>query len=216
MTARIHWARIALTAAMTLITGAAHAQESVHPMTRVMTEEEFKNRIHPVNPADPEAGLPLYKRTMMPPPAAPSGPIIFHAVIRPNDPQPATVTPVVMNGGMGGLISAHQLRFAAIRHSGAPVEMRGGCWSACTMITGYVAKERLCFAPGAFLAFHAARTAEPPYGISHSGTWAMYATQPLDIQQWIDAHGGVNKLTMETFWFMSDRDLWSLGYPRCK
>ena len=98
----------------------------------------------------------------------------------------------------------------------APVEMRGGCWSACTMITGFVPKERLCFAPGAFLAFHAARTAEPPYRLNSAGTWTMYASYPAEIPQWIDHHGGVYKLTVETFWTMYDRDLWAIGYPRCK
>ena len=208
---------LTLAAAMTLITTAAAAQESFHPKTRVMTAEEMKNLVNPVNPADPEAGLPLYKRTMMPPPVVTSPvPLVFHAVIRPNDPQPATLTPVVMYGGMGGLISDHQLRFSAIRHSGVPVEMRGGCWSACTMITGFVPKERLCFAPGAFLAFHAARSVEQPPRLSPSGTWAMYASQPPDIRHWIDAHGGIDKMTVETFWTMSDRELWALGYPRCK
>jgi hypothetical protein len=102
-----------------------------------------------------------------------------------------------MNGGMGGLIGEHTTRFWAHGQTGAPVEMRGGCWSACTMITGFVPKERLCFAPGAFLAFHAARTAEPPYRLNSAGTWTMYASYPAEIRQWIDHHGGVYKLTVE-------------------
>jgi hypothetical protein len=199
-------------AALLVTTAAANAQESFHPKTRVMTAGEMANLINPVNPADPEAGLPLYKRTMMPP-AAPTS--AFHAIIR-NPPPDQHLTPVVMNGGMGGLIGEHTTRFWALGQTGAPVEMRGGCWSARTMITGFVPKERLCFAPGAFLAFHAARTAEPPYRLNSAGTWTMYASYPAEIPQWIDHHGGVYKLTVETFWTMYDRDLWAIGYPRCK
>jgi hypothetical protein len=180
-------------AALLVTTAAANAQESFHPKTRVMTAGEMANLINPVNPADPEAGLPLYKRTMMPP-AAPTS--AFHAIIR-NPPPDQHLTPVVMNGGMGGLIGEHTTRFWALGQTGAPVEMRGGCWSACTMITGFVPKERLCFAPGAFLAFHAARTAEPPYRLNSAGTWTMYASYPAEIRQWIDHHGGVYKLTVE-------------------
>jgi hypothetical protein len=97
-------------AALLVTTAAANAQESFHPKTRVMTAGEMANLINPVNPADPEAGLPLYKRTMMPP-AAPTS--AFHAIIR-NPPPDQHLTPVVMNGGMGGLIGEHTTRFWAL------------------------------------------------------------------------------------------------------
>jgi hypothetical protein len=131
-------------------------------------------------------------------------------------PPPPPLAPVVMHGGMGGVLDDHITRFWALGQTGAPVEMRGGCWSACTMITSFVPKERLCFAPGAFLAFHAARTIEPYPQLSPSATWRMYASYPAEIRSWIDDRGGPYKLTVETFWTMSDRDLWAMGYPRCK
>ena len=102
-------------AALLVTTAAANAQESFHPKTRVMTAGEMANLINPVNPADPEAGLPLYKRTMMPP-AAPTR--AFHAIIR-NPPPDQHLTPVVMNGGMGGLIGEHTTRFWALGQTGA-------------------------------------------------------------------------------------------------
>jgi hypothetical protein len=198
MTARIHWARIALAAAVTLIASAAEAQ----------------NTIYSPHTMDPEAGLPLYKRTMMPPDGwLPPDQRLLVALSKAALPPPA---PVVMNGGMGGVIGEHQSRFWALKHSGAPVEMRGGCWSACTLITSFIPKERLCFAPGAFLAFHAARTIEAYPRLSPHSTYTMYASYPAEIRNWIDDHGGVCKLTVETFWTMYDRDLWAIGYPRCK
>jgi hypothetical protein len=129
---------------------------------------------------------------------------------------PPPLAPVVMAGGQGGSIYEHILRFSKLEQTGAPVEMRGGCWSACTMITGFVPKERLCFAPAAFLAFHAARTGEADPRLSLAGTWRMYASYPPEIKSWIDNRGGPDKLKVETFWFMHSHDLWAIGYPRCK
>ena len=37
------------------------------------------------------------------------------------------------------------------------MEVRGPCYSACTMLLTYVEPENLCIAPGAFMAFHAVR-----------------------------------------------------------
>ena len=38
--------------------------------------------------------------------------------------------------------------------------MRGPCYSACTLLLAYVAPDNLCIAEGAFMAFHAIRSAE--------------------------------------------------------
>ena len=117
-----------------------------------------------------------------------------------------------MNGGMGGHIGEHMWRFSKLR--GATVEMRGPCWSACTLITGYIAKEKLCFAAGSFLAFHAAQTVD--HRPSINDTWMMYWAVPVQIQNWLDANGGPLKMTINNYWFLRDVDLWEMGYPRCK
>jgi hypothetical protein len=129
---------------------------------------------------------------------------------------PPVSSPVVMHGGMGGLISAHQDRFALLKQNNATVEMRSGCWSACTLITSYIPKDRLCFEKGAFLAFHAPRTAELYPRIHWHLTRVMYTSYPAEIHQWIDNRGGPDSLTIENFLTMYDRDLWAIGYPRCK
>ena len=78
--------------------------------------------------------------------------------------------------------------------------------------------ERLCFAEGAFLAFHAAQTNEEHPQRHQHATTLMYLTYPTPIRAWIDRHGGADKLPGPglSYWTMYDRDLWAMGYPRCK
>ena len=71
--------------------------------------------------------------------------------------QPKPLEPLVMNGGKGGNLQEHQFTFGLLANTGRSVEMRGACWSACTLITSYIPKDRLCFGEGSFLAFHSAR-----------------------------------------------------------
>jgi hypothetical protein len=202
----------AILTVLLLTTTAAVAQQSIHPKTVV----------------DPEEGLPLYKSKHLP-----AG--WLDVARRPQDPGDLAG---IDSGSKGGHRKGHAAAAAAHargharRHGRAdqrshlavlatrtkrrPVEMRGGCMSACTLITGFVPKEWLCFAPGAFLAFHATRTAEAYPRRSLTSTWQMYAAYPPEIKHWIDARGGPNNLPMEAWWTMSDRDLWAIGYPKCK
>jgi hypothetical protein len=43
---------------------------------------------------------------------------------------------VVITRGMGGRISDHRTTFEGYFRAGAKVELRGPCYSACTLITG--------------------------------------------------------------------------------
>jgi hypothetical protein len=155
---------------------------------------------------DPEGEAPLYKRKFLPPDGwMPSDQRLLVALSAPIVPPTLAppLEPVVMNGGKGGLLAEHYVRFWAIKQQGASVEMRGGCWSsACTTITAFIPKERLCFAPGAFLAFHAARRVDNQQPSPHA-TLEMYASYPAEIRDWIDVHGGPAKMTVETFWTTS-------------
>jgi hypothetical protein len=62
-----------------------------------------------------------------------------------------------LGGERGGRIDQHVERWKALAASGDDVEIRGFCWSACTLVTAYIPKERLCFSKTAMLAFHLAR-----------------------------------------------------------
>jgi hypothetical protein len=190
--------RVAAILAVLLTTTAATAQQSFHPKTVV----------------DPEEGLPLYKRKFFPPEGyiAPDQQLLA-ALARVAALPPSA--PVVMTRGNGGRLDEHRLLFATYRDTGTKVELRGDCFSACTIITTYVAKENLCIAPGAFLAFHAARVGlDGP--INGGATIAMVEAFPPEIRGWIDRHGGVGKLPRDGFWTMYDHELWAIGYPRCK
>jgi hypothetical protein len=106
MTDRIHWARIALAAAVALFAHGARAQESFHPKTVV----------------DPEEGLPLYKSKHLPPDGwmSPDDRRIL-AISRATIEEarrviaktgvPPPLAPVVMHGGMGGLVNFHITQF---------------------------------------------------------------------------------------------------------
>jgi hypothetical protein len=123
--------------------------------------------------------------------------------------------PVVITRGPGGNIAEHKVQFAVYRDTGVKVELRGGCWSACTIITSYVAKHNLCIAPGAFMAFHTARVGMdgPIHGWA---TISMFNAYPPEIREWIDRNGGVGKLPRDGYWTMYDHELRAAGYPRCK
>jgi hypothetical protein len=125
---------------------------------------------------------------------------------------------VVIYEGRGGLVKEHIVRFQAIAITTAQVEIRGPCWSACTLVTSFIPKARLCFGAGSFLAFHMAKVIKTNTA-SVTGTYAVYAGYPSDIQDWIDHKGGWLKLpTPESraYWTLRDRDLWAMGYSRCK
>jgi hypothetical protein len=139
-------------------------------------------------------------------------PLPQHAVIK-----PAAVPPlVVLRDENGGRIEDHRIRFAGYRDA-TKVEVRGRCLSACTLVTAYVPKERLCFAPGAFLAFHSAWNKTPTNSPKASLTESvlMYISYPEPIRHWIDDRGGPTKLTVEDWWILDAPALWRMGYPRC-
>ena len=121
---------------------------------------------------------------------------------------------IVISYGRGGIVSEHNGKFAGYRDAKAEVEIRGPCLSACTLVTAYIPKERLCFAEGSYLAFHAARSVEKQEIMPYM-TGIMYQQQPADIRDWIDRNGGWRLLPLNGFWRLNDRDLWAMGYPKC-
>ena len=149
------------------------------------------------------SGEPLY----LPPPALQPTAVKPAPIARPPD-------TVIIRHGQGGRLDAHRFRFADYQSNKTKVELRGPCYSACTLITAYVAKEDLCIAPGAFMAFHAVRSLEKHESM-RAETLRMYLQWPMDIRGWIDRMGRHENLPLDGYWTMYDRDLWSMGYPRC-
>lgn len=124
--------------------------------------------------------------------------------------------PVLLQNERGGLIGEHRMRFLGYQRDGVRVELRGGCYSACTLITGYVPKDKLCVAPGAFLAFHSALLSYADPRENMPATLGMYLTYPKEIRDWIDLNGGVTALRVREWWTLYDRDLWAMGYAKCR
>ena len=80
-----------------------------------------------------------------------------------------------MKWGAGGRIVDHRMTFEGYFRAGTKVELRGPCYSACTLLLGYMEKANLCIAAGAFMAFHAARGEKYPIFMVGE-TRAMYET----------------------------------------
>ena len=58
-------------------------------------------------------------------------------------------------GDMGGPLGEYLLTFAAIRDSGDQVMIDGACFSACTLVTALIPRDRICITERAKLGFHA-------------------------------------------------------------
>jgi len=112
----------------------------------------------------------------------------------------------------GGRLDEHEKRWKELAESGDDVEIRGPCFSGCTMIMAYVPRERLCFAWGASLRFHMAGTGSNP---SIGTAQYMLSHYPQDIRIWLRDRGGVEKMTIEKFWVLDASELWEMGYQRC-
>jgi hypothetical protein len=51
---------------------------------------------------------------------------------------------------------------------------------------------------------------------AETATMQMYLSYPPEIKAWIDRNGGVGKLPRDGYWTLYDRDLWAMGYAKCK
>lgn len=92
----------------------------------------------------------------------------------------------------GGLVIAYQMQWAMLGPQGVNVQIKGPCVSACTILLGYVPRERICVSAGASLGFH---LANPDFV-----TEDLLRAYPLDIRLWIAQHGG---LTHQIIWLQT-------------
>jgi hypothetical protein len=114
---------------------------------------------------------------------------------------------------MGGPIGKYLLMFAAIRDSGEHVIIDGNCFSACTLVTAMIPKQRICITKRAALGFHAGWIdgfAGRPM-ISTDGTRLLYEMYPATIRSWIAKNGGLGARTI----VLQGSEL-AAFYPFCK
>jgi hypothetical protein len=121
--------------------------------------------------------------------------------------------PTVLYLEGGGFIHEHMQRWREVRQSDADIEIRGPCFSACTLIMAVVPKERLCFGDYASLQFHAASDLSGRIAIP--ATMWMLRQYPRDIYDWLMARGGAPGMTVYDFWVLEAPELWTMGYRKC-
>jgi len=94
---------------------------------------------------------------------------------------------------MGGSLGRYLRMFAAIRESGERVIIDGNCFSACTLVTAMIPKDRVCVTQRAMLGFHAGWVDDQAGNrvISAEGTQLLYQMYPPTIRRWITRHGGL-------------------------
>ena len=120
---------------------------------------------------------------------------------------------VVIKFGAGGRMDAHYQLYTDYQRAKTKVEVRGPCYSACTLVLAYV--EDICIAEGAFMAFHAVRSKETGARMDWD-TGLAYRGMPPVIRMWIDDNGGHENLPLNGYWTLYDRQLWAMGYPKCQ
>jgi hypothetical protein len=101
-------------------------------------------------------------------------------------------------GDMGGSLGEYLLMFAAIRDSGERVMIDGSCFSACTLVTALIPKDRICITQRAMLGFHAGwfENKSGERAISSTGTGVLYQMYPPVIRNWIIRQGGLGPRTI--------------------
>ena len=116
-------------------------------------------------------------------------------------------------GDMGGPLGEYLLMFAAIRDAGEQVMIDGSCFSACTLVTALVPRDRICITERAMLGFHAGwfENQAGERTTSAAGTRALYQMYPPIIRDWIGRHGGLGKRTI----VLEGRELAAI-YRYCK
>jgi hypothetical protein len=119
----------------------------------------------------------------------------------------------VIRDDEGGVIQEYVGRWVAISSQGGPVEVLGICGSACTLVTSYVPKDRLCFGRDALLMFHMARFSDGPPS-SEATKW-MINSYPNEIRDWLIAQGGFEKIPYVSYLKLPANELWKMGYRKC-
>jgi hypothetical protein len=101
---------------------------------------------------------------------------------------------IVISSDRGGLVSDYAARFLSARHSGEQVVIDGACLSACTLVVGFVQREKICATPKAVLGFHSAwrpmgrgKRANSPVA-----SQAMLDVYPAELRKWIAHRGGLS------------------------
>ena len=95
---------------------------------------------------------------------------------------------IEITGDWGGLLVAYQAKWKSLAEQGASVRIAGPCVSACTVLAGYIPRDRICATPKGSMGFHLA--------IPSFITPDLWKDYPADIQNWITKKGGLSYTLM--------------------
>lgn len=114
---------------------------------------------------------------------------------------------------LGGPLGDYILMFRDVRNSGENVVIDGRCFSACTILTGLIPRNRICVTSRAMLGFHAARgpDAQGRLTTNRAATRMMYSFYPAPIKDWVQLNGGLGSETI----VLSGKDL-AKYYSACR
>jgi hypothetical protein len=111
----------------------------------------------------------------------------------------------------GGRIGTYVDRYQGLRSSGESVIIDGLCASACTIVLGAVAHDKICVTSNANLGFHAAwdfgsngRAVTNP-----EATQMLYSMYPTPVRRWIAQRGGLTPRML----FLRGKQLMSMYKP---
>jgi len=111
----------------------------------------------------------------------------------------------------GGRIGTYVDRYQGLRSSGETVIIDGLCASACTIVLGAVAHDKICVTSHASLGFHAAWDfgANGRAITNPEATQMLYSMYPSPVRRWITQRGGLKPNMI----FLRGRQLTSMYRP---
>jgi len=111
----------------------------------------------------------------------------------------------------GGRIGTYVDRYQGLRTSGETVIIDGLCASACTIVLGAVAHDKICVTSNANLGFHAAWDfgANGRAITNPEATQMLYSMYPSSVRRWIAQRGGLRPQMI----FLRGKQLTSMYRP---
>lgn len=103
---------------------------------------------------------------------------------------------IVLANEPGGRLGPAILKYQQLNASGAQVQLKGSCTSACVMITGIV--RNLCAWPGTVLRIHAAHVRGDTGTKSDSNTQLMVSHFAPGVRAWAQRSGALNSVEFKT------------------
>jgi hypothetical protein len=98
-----------------------------------------------------------------------------------------------ITGDRGGRIGTYVDKYQELRVSGEKVVIDGLCASACTIVLGALARDKICVTSNASLGFHAAwdfgARGRPVTNLE--ATQMLYSMYPPQVRRWIAQRGGL-------------------------